>query len=172
MLVQNRVKNYRRTTTAKRRPPRGHFVQDCPKGEQVRSRIEFISPGLFGRHVGYGAHGHAGAGQVLIAQATSQRVGIANRCLRTSGAVGFLGQPEIKNLRLAPGSYENVRRLDVTMENTFRMCGIECVGNLNRQLTKRLELGPFPKPTLLRAFPQAENRSSIPCILSFTYVKK
>jgi len=27
-----------------------------------------------------------------------------------------------------------------------------------QRLTERLEVGPFPKPTLVRAFPKAENR--------------
>jgi len=44
---------------------------------------------------------------------------------------GDLGQPEIENLRLTSIRYEDVRWLDVTMDDPLRMCRIQRVANLD-----------------------------------------
>src|SRR5579863_1966979 len=44
-----------------------------------------------------------------------------------------LGQPKIKNLGVAPFCHKNVCGLDVTMNNSFRVRGVERVSNLNRE---------------------------------------
>jgi serine/threonine protein kinase len=42
------------------------------RGAQPQNWRGFYTLDVFGRHVGYGAHGHARAGQVIISQAASQ----------------------------------------------------------------------------------------------------
>ena len=45
--------------TVKRQVPRGHFVNYDTKGEQVRSRVQFLALHLLGRHERDGARGIA-----------------------------------------------------------------------------------------------------------------
>src|ERR1700730_10046454 len=52
---------------------------------------------------------------------------------------GDLGQPEIENLRLTSVRDEDVRWLDVTMDDSLRMCRIESVGNLNAEFQDRFD---------------------------------
>ena len=42
-----------------------------------------------------------------------------------------LREPEVQNLHLAPLGEENVRGLDVAMDDSFRVCGIDRVRQLN-----------------------------------------
>ena len=51
-----------------------------------------------------------------------------------------LGQPEIKDLRVAALGHKNVRRLDVAMDYAFTVRRIERVSNLNTQRQDRFPL--------------------------------
>ena len=44
---------------------------------------------------------------------------------------GELGQTEVENLRLTPIGNEDVRRLDVAMNDALRLCRIERPSNLD-----------------------------------------
>ena len=46
-------------------------------------------------------------------------------------ALQHLGQSEVQDLHLPALGYEDIRRLDVAVENAFRVRGIQCVGNLD-----------------------------------------
>ena len=61
-----------------------------------------------------------------------------------------LGQAEIQNLRMAPLGDENVCRLDVPMNNTFGVSGIQRVCDLNSPFQQvhrlqRFSTNPIPK---------------------------
>ena len=47
-----------------------------------------------------------------------------------------LGQTEVEDLGTATRSNKDVRRLDVAMNDSFAMSGIERVGNLNGDIQK------------------------------------
>ena len=49
-----------------------------------------------------------------------------------------LGEPEVQNLHLAPLSEENVRGLDVAMDDSFRVCGIDRVRQLNAHVEQTI----------------------------------
>src|SRR2546425_9329779 len=53
---------------------------------------------------------------------------------------GDLRQPEIENLRLTAIRDEDVRWLDVPVDDSFRMCSVESVGDLDAQIEHRLDL--------------------------------
>ena len=97
-LVQDRIEYGRRGRPAKRRLSGGHLVQHDAEGEKVGARIQFLSEGLFGRHVGDGAERCAGTGQHLLGRPGGGQ-GVAASCsvsLRRE-----LGQAEIQDLGVA-----------------------------------------------------------------------
>ena len=49
-------------------------------------------------------------------------------------------EPEIENLRLTSIRNEDVRWLDVSMDDALRMCCIERVGNLDAEIEHRFDL--------------------------------
>ena len=51
-----------------------------------------------------------------------------------------LRQPEIENLRLTSIRDEDVRGLDVPMDDALRMCRVESVGDLDAQIEHRFDL--------------------------------
>src|SRR6266436_6802528 len=53
---------------------------------------------------------------------------------------GDLRQTEIENLRLTSIRDEDVRGLDVPMDDALRMCRVESVGNLDAQIEHRFDL--------------------------------
>src|SRR5262249_12188251 len=53
------------------------------------------------------------------------------------------GEPEIKNLYVVAGGNEDVRRLDVAMNNALGVGGFKCVGNFD---SKRQQQAGFERP--------------------------
>jgi len=60
------------TFSAKREHTGRHLVEHRAEGKQVAPRVQFLAPGLLRRHVGDGADGGAGIGQLLV---DGERVG-------------------------------------------------------------------------------------------------
>src|SRR6476660_1126508 len=110
-----------------------HLVQHRPEREQVGASIAFLPSNLLGRHIGNCAQRRTGTGQVLLR--ADGRVAHSNAFRLERN----LGQPEIENLRL-PASSHDVRGLDVTVNDSFRMRGIESVSDLDTQIEHRLGL--------------------------------
>ena len=53
---------------------------------------------------------------------------------------GDLDQPEIENLRLTSVGYEDVRGLDVPMDDALRVRRIQRIGDLDAQIEHHLDL--------------------------------
>src|SRR5438552_873256 len=51
-----------------------------------------------------------------------------------------LGQPEVQNLGVLPVDDKDIRRLNVTVNDTLGMCCVESVGDLNSKCEHRLQL--------------------------------
>src|SRR5207245_5530985 len=49
-------------------------------------------------------------------------------------------QPEVENFRLSTSGHENVCRFDVTMDDSFRMCRVQGIRDLDTQIEHRLDL--------------------------------
>ena len=72
-----------------------------------------------------------------------------------------LSQPEIENLRLASIRDKDVRWLDVSVDDSFRMCGVESVSDLDSQIEHRFDLqrlasDPVPERLPLQKFHRNE----------------
>ena len=98
-LVQDRFEEHRGRVAAKRQCARSHLVHHRPKGKQVGTRVERLSPRLLRRHVGHRTDGRTGAGQMV-----SVSVGLSRIAGNSSGFE--LGQAEIENLSRAPAGHK------------------------------------------------------------------
>ncbi len=54
-------------------------------------------------------------------------------CLNSAGERCYLGQSKIENLGVAPVSNENIRRLDIAVEDSLSVRGIECIRYLDSE---------------------------------------
>ena len=113
--MENRVDDRGRRPSFERAAPGHHFVQDDAKREDVGPRVERIAQRLLGRHV----------------QNRSNRgARIGERCRRLGG-LGDRGKAEVEQLRVAARRDEDVRRLDVAVDDARRMRGVERIGDLH-----------------------------------------
>ena len=113
--------------SAKKRPlPRYDLVQDRAEGEQIRPRIQLFATSLFRRHVGYRAYCRAGTRQQFVCRNCRHR-----RKTGTLVAGGQFRQTEVENFRVSALCNEDVRRLDVSVNNALGMGCIERVRNLD-----------------------------------------
>ncbi len=133
-LVENRVEERCRGVSAKRKRTGSHFVQDGAKRKEISAGVEFFAQCLLRRHIGDRTQGASGAGQVFFRD-------------RRRGAGFFwhkgthLRQAEVEDLGVAAIRDEEIRRLDVAVNNALSVGGIESVGDFDAEV----EAGaPFP----------------------------
>src|SRR5579864_1165934 len=96
--------------------------------------IEFLPPNLLRRHVRDGSKRTAGTREMFLGLDGRRAQGNALWLL------GDFSQPEVENLRLASIRDEDVRGLDVPMDDTLRVRGVESVGDLDAQIEHCLDL--------------------------------
>src|SRR6266566_6349890 len=110
--------------------------------DQCERRVLFLLPAP--GHIGNRAKRRTGAGKVLLR---------ADGRVAHSNALRFqrdFRQSKIENLCLTSVREEDVRRLDVSVDDALRMCGVESIGNLDAQIehsftVQRLALNLMPE---------------------------
>src|SRR5208337_1590649 len=75
-----------------------------------------------------------GTGEQMRVRCRGHGTGYTRCCPRRVRLGGVLRQTKIENFRLAAARDENIRRLDIAMDNTVGVRGIQRVGNLHREL--------------------------------------
>src|SRR5262249_319660 len=128
--VENCLEDEARGFAMKWQRSRCHLVQHCTEGKQVSAPVQFLAPDLLRRHVFDRAERRARAGQMLVGNCAGLRVrscDLAGRGHRSR----YLRQPEIENLGMTPLGNEDVRWLDVPMNNTLCVRGVQSVRNLD-----------------------------------------
>ena len=123
LTVEDGVEDVSSAVAAEWKLAGGHFVEDGAEGEQIGAGVEFLGACLFGRHVRDSAESAARAGELIGIGAAVGGEGIAD-CGLGAGA-GDFRQTEVENFGLAAGGDENVGGLDVAMDDTFRVGGVE-----------------------------------------------
>ena len=124
-MPQNLV-DYRCQRLALEREARGQgFVQDDTKREQIRLMVNALAERLLGGHVRHRADDRAQLGfghrRLLV------------RCLET----GHLGESEVQNLHPAPLRQNQVRTLDVAVDDAEPVRLVQGVRHLRRDLQGR-----------------------------------
>src|SRR5208282_5887606 len=130
---QNSVEDQPRSVAPKWQRSCTHLVQNRTEREQVRASIKFLPSNLLRRHIRHSSQRTAGTGEMFLG--LDSRGASGNR-LEFSR---HLGQPEIENLRLTSIRNEDVRGLDVAMDDAFGVSCIEPIGNLDAQIKHLLD---------------------------------
>ncbi len=145
--LQNRIEDQRRSGASKWQRCRAHLIQHRPEREQVCSSVEFLAPHLLRGHIGNRAKRRTGTGKVLLR--ADGRVAHSNALpLR-----GDLSQSKIENFRLTSIRHEDIGGLDVPVDDALRMCGVECVRNLDTQLQNLFSLQWLSRDLVFEGFP-------------------
>src|SRR5208282_1698886 len=100
--------------------------------------------------------------QVLGQVPANRRSEAANRCSRE------LGQAEVENLGVSPVGDKNVCRLDVAVDDSLGVRGVESVGNLNRQAEQDFRLHGLSADAMLErlAVQKLHGNERLPVLLA------
>jgi hypothetical protein len=101
----------------------------APKDKEVGASVEFFSPRLLGRHVSHGSDGRTGTRQVVRIDGYSCEGG-SNR----TGDGSHFGQSKVEDLGLSPLGNEEVRRLEIAVDNARAMCNVQGIRNLHTEV--------------------------------------
>jgi hypothetical protein len=80
---------------------------------------------------------------------------------------GNLGQSEIENLRLTSVGDEDIRRLDVPMDDSLRVCRIQGVGDLDAQIEHHLDLQRLARDPMPQRLPFQQFHGDEPSSIGF-----
>jgi len=135
--IQNCFEDDRRTLATEGQLASGHLIEDGSKREQIGPCIQFSRPRLLRRHISDGAERRTRAGEVLFVNRSRHGIRRCNLIRRTDSGRN-LCQPKIQNLGVTACGNEDVRRLDVAMNDTFGVGGVERVSDVNRQTEQNI----------------------------------
>src|SRR5580698_7921818 len=99
--------------------------------------VERLSAGLLGRHVGNRSHRSARRGELVHADGSA---GLTSRNVGDAVLEGELCQTEVEDFRLPARADKDVRGLDVAVDDSAGVGGVESIGNLNTQLQQLFKL--------------------------------
>src|ERR1700680_465992 len=108
-----------------------HLIEYDPEREEVRARVHRPAQRLLRRHVWDGSQSEAGASEIVR--------GLRDVSEGVATDAGFvphaeLCQAEVQNLGVPALGDENVRRLNIAVNDAVRVGGVERVGNLDPQI--------------------------------------
>ena len=123
--IENPVCNDAGAVAAEWQRPGCHLVEHDTEREHIGAPVHVLRANLFRRHVRRRAEGAARTGQCV---ASGER-----RCaVGRSGWLHFR-EPEIENLRVSAIRHEEIRRLDVAMDDPCGVCGLQRIDDLDRK---------------------------------------
>ena len=138
--IQNRVGNHAGSFTAKWQSSGSHLIKHHAKRKQVRARVQFLAAHLLGRHIRDRTHRNTGAGEIFRSHSRRHlprkhsvlRNGMRHR------AAQLLGQPKVQNLGVAALGDKYVCGLDVAVNDSLAVRGVQSIGNPNRQAQQHI----------------------------------
>ncbi len=132
--IEDRVEDDCGGVSRKRLPPGGHLVEHGAAREHIGARVESLAPRLLGRHVGDRSDRGARVRQPGFSD--RRRGGRVER----SRVVGLLRETEVEKLRLSSFGDEDVRGLQVAVDDAPRVRGFQRVRDLDRDVEEGREL--------------------------------
>src|ERR1700740_794687 len=110
---QNSVGDDSGGVARERLPASGHFIEHQTETENVRACVQFLATDLLWRHVAQSSWSRAGFGELICGGGCRRDRAVFLR--------PELRQSEVQDFGLTTGGYEDVRRLDVAMNDPFGM---------------------------------------------------
>ncbi len=117
-----------------------------PKRKKIAARVEFFTADLFGRHVSDGADRGSGAREHFVGgngSAGEDAYAFTHRSAdrgATSARGNEFCEAEIENFGVAAARDEKIRGLDIAVDNSLRMRGVERVGDFDGNFEEAIEL--------------------------------
>ncbi len=156
--VQNRVEHHRRRLALERLAPGGHLIEHQPEREKIGAGVELFAARLLRRHVVDRAEGHAGHRQDV---ARDPRLGRGIRRF-----LAELRDTEVEQLGLPSFRDEDVRRLDVSVNDALGVRGIERVGELAANVQDLLKRQGMPMDAAAKRFALEQlHRDEVPALV-------
>ncbi len=137
LLVQDGIEDGGGGVASEGEQAGGHLVENCTEGKEIAAGIEFFAQSLLRRHIGNGAESRAGSGEQILSE-SGAAISRGRAFLECSA--GVFGQAEIEQLGVAARGDEDVGRLDVAVDDPFRVGSVEGVGDLDGGVEKQIEL--------------------------------
>ena len=131
IAVQDRVEDDRRRLARERQRARRHLVEHRPEREQVRARVRELAARLLRRHVRHRAHRRAGRREV------ADRLEAGDGAVAPAPPAFDPGEAEVEDLHLPARVHEDVRRLDVAVDDAAGVRRLERVRDLDRRSRAR-----------------------------------
>ena len=121
-----------------------HLIKHRAKRKQIGAAVKLLATDLLGRHVSDRAQHGSGTGEVL-------RAGVCGHSLGSfCGFSRDFGETEVKHLGVASSSNEDVRGLDVAVNDSFGVGGIQRVGNLDAERKNLINLQGMARDAVLQ----------------------
>ena len=150
LAIENGFEDVGGTVAPEGKNARRHLVEHSAAGEEVAAGVHFFGSRLFGRHVGYGAERRAGAGEVLgVWIGSGHCVGRGHLARRSGGGIDF-GQSEIEDFGVAALGDENIGGLDVAVDDSFGVRGVESVGDFDGEIQENVGLQRLARDAMLQ----------------------
>ena len=130
----------------------GHFVEHRTEGEKIGAGVHCFSADLLGRHVGDGADGGAGAGELFFGHGGRGVVACHRGAGHAAALCRLLRQAEIEDLRVPVRGDENIGRLDVAVNDALGMRRFEPFGDLDAQFEQQIERKRLAVDAVLERF--------------------
>ena len=147
--------------------PVGHLVKHGAKGEKIGASVQFLAAHLLRRHVGHRAHGGPG---VVTSSFSCKREKVSLSGHRRGWPTGAqdLGEAKIEDLGLAALGDEDVRRLDVAVDDALGVSGIERVSDLGGRIFEQFVCAEAGRRAVLEGltFEQLHGNEGWPSLLA------
>ena len=147
LVAQNRAADFARGRAVERHLAGRHLVNHRAERKQIAARVNLFAAHLLGRHVRHGAQHGAGTGEMLRAGVGNLGLGFRAVFLRA-----HLRQSEVENLGVPAPRDENVRRLDVAMNDALAVRRIQRVGHFGSEIEQQLVLHRTPGDAMLQRY--------------------
>ena len=134
--MENRVDDLAEGAPLERQPPRQHLVDHDARGEEIGALIDVASQRLLGRHIRHRAQHRAGQ-RVFADRERDVERRLSRRRLEE------LREAEVQHLHLAAGGHDDVRALDVAVDDAAGVRLDQRVVDLHRD-ADRLAHGDRP----------------------------
>ncbi len=136
--MQNGFEDDAAGVSTKGKRARRHFVEDDAEGKEIAASVEIFAADLFGRHVGDGAERAAGAGEMLFPR-TLRCCGVGNGVGADGGGARNFCETEVENFGGTPLGDENVGGLDVAVNDSRVVSGVEGVGAVDADFEEEFD---------------------------------
>ncbi len=146
--MQDGVEDGCRGRACERQPTCRHLVQHDAQGKEVRAGVKIFTQRLLGGHVGHRPQCRPRTRQVLFC-GSGRNLRVFSFFRRSTPHALDLREAEVEDLRFPPFGHEDVRGLDIPMNDPLGVGRIQSIRELDADLQELLRLEGLPGDAVL-----------------------